>query len=256
MSIKRINPEGPDEPEVQPDPDQGGENDGRLVRAGSSFPFFTVILIASLVAVYLFQNLAGFDASFRFADANNNLIRKGEYWRLITGGTMHGFNLHLFLNCMALYSLGGAIEFLSNRVHLAIVFFFAVAGGSLASVLFSPDINSVGASGGILGLAGYLTIYGYKRRRLLPPGFLRNMLINVGFVAAIGIIGYQYIDNAAHVGGFLVGALYGAIQIPKDLYEDPRKVNGLTALLGYASLAAFLGFAVLSILLITKKISL
>ena len=255
MSVKYVDSEEENGPQ-QASPDQVSENTEGLVRARPVIPYFTFALIASLAAVYLFQVAAGFTNSFQFAEANNQLIRKGEFWRLITGATMHGFSLHLILNCLAFYSLGSAIEFLSNRSHLAIVFLFSVAGGSLMSVILSPDINSVGASGGILGLAGYLTIYGYKRRRLLPPGFLRNMLINVGFVAAMGIIGYQYIDNAAHLGGFLVGAVYGFIQIPKDLYEDPRKVDSLTVLLGYGTLAAFMGFAVLSILLITQKITL
>lgn len=254
MSLKYVDPQ--QDPRPQPDPDESFESDERSARAQYVFPYFTILLIGSLAVVYFFQLNTGFDNSFQFAEASNPLIMRGQLWRLITGATMHAGYLHLFFNCMAFYSLGSAIEFLSNRAHLAIVFLFSVVGGSLMSLFLSPDINSVGASGGIIGLAGYLTVYGYKRRRLLPPGFLRNMLINIGFVAAIGIIGYRYIDNAAHLGGFVVGAAYGFIQIPKDLYQDPRKIDKLTSLLGYATLAAFIGFAVLTILLITRTINL
>ncbi len=259
MSLKVIDPEESSPPRESDQISDGtfdgaSDGDGGAVAAQYTFPYFTIVIIAALAAVFLFQNTTGFANSFDLADANNLLIRNGQYWRLVTGNTMHGFFWHIALNCMALYSLGSAIELLSNRAHLAIVFLFAAVGGSLMSVVLSPEIHSVGASGGILGLAGYLTVYGYKRRRLLPPGFLKNMLINLAIVAGMGVIGYLYIDNAAHLGGFLVGAIYGLIQIPKDLYEDPRKVDAVTGLLGYATLAAFLSFATLTILILTKKI--
>jgi TRAP-type C4-dicarboxylate transport system permease small subunit len=82
------------------------------------------------------------------------------------------------------------------------------------------------------------------------------MVLNIGFLIAMGVVGYQYIDNGAHFGGLIVGALYGLIQIPKDLHEDPRKVSALATWLGYACLITFIGFAVLTILLLTKKITL
>ncbi len=242
--------------DARPEPGTPAENEERAVRAGPVVSYFTFIFIASLVAVYLFQYANGLESSAHLAQSDNVLIRNGQYWRLITGATMHGFHLHLFLNCMAFYNLGNAIEYLSNRAHLAIVFLFSAVGGGLLSLFLTPDIKAVGASGGILGLLGYLTIYGYRRRKLLPPSFLRTMLFNIGFIAAMGIVGYQYIDNGAHLGGLLVGAAYGLLQIPGDLHEDPREVDTLTVWLGYACLATFTGFAVLTILLITKKITL
>ncbi len=257
MSLKVIDPEENSQPQgADQAPDEASDRVSGAVVAQYTFPYFTIVIIAALAAVYLFQNTTGFENSFDLAGANNPMIRNGEYWRLVTGSTMHGFFWHLALNCMALYSLGSAIELLSNRAHLAIVFLFAAVSGSVMSALLLPEIKSVGASGGILGLAGYLTIYGYKRRRLLPPGFLRSMLINLAFVAGMGIIGYQIIDNAAHLGGFLAGAIYGLIQIPKDLYQDPRKIDVVTAVMGYATLIAFISFATLTILLLTGKIAL
>lgn len=122
------------------------------------------------------------------------------------------------------------------------------------SLFLMPNINSIGASGGVMGLIGYLAIYGYRRKRQLPPGFLKNILVNVGLIAAMGVIAYQFIDNAAHLGGFLVGAAYGFIQIPGDVQKDPRQANDLTVFLGYAALVIFIAFCALSILLITKTI--
>jgi rhomboid protease GluP len=255
MSLKYVDPENEAAAELAADDQQHAANE-RLVTAVPVAPYFTYILVASLIAVFLTQIAAGLDRSMGLADSDHALIRGGEYWRLFTGATMHLALYHLFFNGMALFNLGRAIEYLSHRAHLAIVFFFSVAGGALLSLFLLPDISAVGASGGIVGLLGYLAVYGYKRRKLLPPSFMKNMLLNLGILAAVGIFGYQYIDNGAHLGGLLIGAAYGFIQISGDLHEDPRKADALTAWLGYACLAAFLGFAALTILLLTGKISL
>ncbi|MCV4726153.1 rhomboid family intramembrane serine protease, partial [Escherichia coli] len=78
--------------------------------------------------------------------------------------------------------------------------------GGIFSIFFLPEPTSVGASGGIMGLIGYLAIYGYRRRRQLPPDFLKTMLINIGFIAAFGLIAYEFVDNFAHLGGFVAGS--------------------------------------------------
>lgn len=80
------------------------------------------------------------------------------------------------------------------------------------------------------------------------------MLINIGFITAFGVIAYQIIDNFAHVGGLLVGALYGLVQVPKNLRENPRQVSNFTKVFGFAALAVFILTCVFSILVILKII--
>ena len=117
-----------------------------------------------------------------------------------------------------------------------------------------PVGNSIGASGGIMGLIGYLAIYGYRRRRQLPPDFLKSMLINIGFITAFGLIAYQIIDNFAHIGGFLTGAVYGFVQSPRDLRKNPREVGAAAELLGYFALIIFTFTSIFSILLLLKYV--
>ena len=54
---------------------------------------------------------------------------------------------------------------LSNRAHLAIVFLLSAIGGGILSLVSQPDGISVGASGGIVGLIGYLAVYAFRRRQ-------------------------------------------------------------------------------------------
>lgn len=218
-------------------------------------PYFTYVLVGLIVAVTLAQMSVGIDESAVIAGfVKPDFWDKGEYWRILTGASLHGGLAHIFFNGQALYGFGGLIEYLSNRAHLAIVFVLAIIGGGLCSLFFMPDGVSIGASGGIMGLIGYLAIYGYRRKRQLPPDFLKSMLINVGFIAAFGLIAYQIVDNFAHLGGFVVGAIYGFVQIPRDLTKNPRQTNAVVELLGYAAMLIFVFTCVFSILLLLKVV--
>ena len=170
---------------------------------------------------------------------------------------MHGFfPLHLYFNAQALYGFGNLIERLSNRAHLATVFLLAVIGGGLFSLFFMPDVISIGASGGIMGLIGYLAVYGYRRKRQLPPDFLKSMLINIGFITAFGIVAYQIVDNFGHLGGLVTGAIYGLVQIPKDLHKNPRQVSATAEISGLIALGIFIFTCILSVLLLMKFVKL
>ena len=222
-------------------------------QAEYSTPYFTYVLVGLIVAVTLCQMSAGLDESVEIAGfVKPDFWGKGEYWRILTGATLHFGILHIYFNGQALYGFGGLIEFLSNRAHLVIVFVLAIIGGGLCSLFFMPAATSIGASGGVMGLIGYLAIYGYRRREQLPPDFLKSMLINVGFIAAFGVIAYQIVDNFAHLGGFLTGAIYGFLQIPRDLQKNPREVGTVAEMLGYAALLVFIFTCILSILLLLK----
>ena len=227
-------------------------------RATAIFPLYTIILIVCLVAVFVSQlsvdkpdSVLGYgSASALLAGFVKQFFREGQYWRILTGAALHGGAMHLFFNSYALYALGRLIETLSNRAHLAVVFLLSAIGGGILSLIFLPEIPSVGASGGIVGFLGYLTVYGFKRRKLLPDGFLKNMLFNIGFIAFVGIFLMSNVDNFGHLGGLIVGTVYGLIQIPGDLYKDPREVSSATKIIGLAALAIFILTAIFSILLL------
>lgn len=220
-----------------------------------STPYFTYVLVGLIVAVTLAQMSVGISESADIAGfVKPDFWSKGEYWRILTGAALHGGLAHIFFNGQALYGFGGLIEHLSNRAHLTIVFVLAILGGGLCSLFFMPDGTSIGASGGIMGLIGYLAIYGYRRKQQLPPDFLKSMLVNVGFIAAFGLLAYQIVDNFAHIGGFVAGALYGFVQIPRDLTKSPREAGAVFELLGYAALIVFVFTCIFSILLLMKVV--
>lgn len=233
-------------------------NEGREI-----IPYYTYILLTCIIAVYIVQLFADeqksaaadqLPFSIQAAGLVKPLVRDGEFWRLLTGATLHGWFLHIFFNGQALNGFGSTIEYLTNRAHLAIVFVLAIISGSLLSLVAMPETTSVGASGGIMGLIGYLAIYGSRRRSQLPPGFLRSMLINIGFVAAFGLVAYRIIDNFGHLGGLIAGVVYGFLQIPKDLSKNPRQANAVSEFFGMIAMGIFVFASILSILLILEYI--
>ncbi len=225
------------------------------LQAENVVPYYSYILIGCFVAVLLAQMKIGLDESVKIAGLiNYDVLHKGEFWRTLTSGAMHYGFLHIYFNSQAFHGFGALIEQLSNRAHLAIVFVLSVLGGSGLSLILMPDANSVGASGGIMGLIGYLAIYGYRRKQQLPPDFLRSLLINIGFIAAFGLVAYQIVNNAAHLGGLLTGAIYGFLQIPKSLEKNPRAIGAVTEALGIICTGAFVFISILTILLLLEII--
>lgn len=219
-------------------------------------PYYSYALVGAIVLVGVVQVVVGLDESFtRAAFVKQDFIGKAEYWRILTGATLHGSFLHLYLNGQALYGIGASTERVSNRAHLSNVFLLAVLGGGLCSFVFMRNgLPSVGASGGIMGLIGYLAVFGQRRKHQLPPGFSKNLLVGIALTALMGVIGFQFIDNFAHLGGLIVGAAYAFIQIPSDKYADPRQVSNLVQIAGLVSLGIYLATCVFSILLIMRTV--
>lgn len=224
-----------------------------LKESASAGRYYTFVLVGCIAAVFLVQLSTGLEESILAAGfVKDDVIGKGEYWRILTGGALHGGFLHIYFNSQALFGIASMIEVLSNRAHLAIVFLLSVIGGGLLSLAFMPTGQVVGASGGIMGLIGYLAVYGYRRKAQLPPDFLKSVLINIAFIAAFGLIAYQIIDNFSHAGGLLVGSIYGFIQVPRDLSQDPRKVSRFIEIAGIGALAIYIAEAAFAIFRIAK----
>jgi hypothetical protein len=80
-----------------------------------------------------------------------DLVRAGEYWRLLSAGYLHLSFAHIWFNGLALWYLGRRLEEITHPLVLPVVFVLGVIGGSLMSLWLDPRL-SVGASGGILAV--------------------------------------------------------------------------------------------------------
>ena len=213
-------------------------------------PIYTIVILLCMSVAMAAQIYSGLEESGYVAGFAKPRFLSGEYWRIITGAVVHGSFLHIFMNGYALYSFGKLMELLANRAHLATVFLLSAIGGGFLSLLFYPEGTSVGASGGIVGLLGYLVVYAFRRRQFVSPEFRKSLLINIGFILVFGLVLYQIIDNYGHIGGLLTGIVYGLIQIPSNEYVNPRDASGPTRIAGVAALGVYVGATVLTIYLL------
>ncbi|HKO94923.1 MAG TPA: rhomboid family intramembrane serine protease, partial [Polyangiaceae bacterium] len=166
-------------------------------------------LVIAIVATYLAATFfPEQDFALRFGKINQR-IREGEVWRLVTMMFVHAGLLHLFFNTSALAEFGRTVENLYGPRRFLAIFFGAGIAGAVASFVATPT-PSVGASGGIFGLIGALFAFGLRHRPALPAAARQRFTIQMGFCLAVNLgLGLlsTFIDNAAHLGGLVGGAL-------------------------------------------------
>ena len=141
-------------------------------RSGESRPrpVVTYALLAILVAVFAGMWIAGHGdvstVATLFGDKENDLIRAGQVWRLVTAIFLHGSPMHLLVNGLSLYWLGAPMEsFYGSRKYL-LIFLISGIAGNLLSFARSP-FPSLGASGAIFGLVGAGLVFPIRYRSLL-----------------------------------------------------------------------------------------
>ena len=167
-----------------------------------------VNLLVFLISAWISKNIFDIDiyTLIIMGAKVNSLIDKGQVWRLITCAFLHGGLIHIFFNMYALKILGPEIEYVYGKVKYLVIYLLSAIAASIFSYIFGPQSVSVGASGAIFGLFGAMLIFGIKHRKQMGKAYMMNIL-QVIFVNVIIGISSSNIDNAAHFGGLIVGAL-------------------------------------------------
>ena len=147
-------------------------------------------------------------------------------WRIFTAPLLHGNIIHLAMNASGILYLGRRTESLARWPHLVIVFVISAWIGGVASFYWIPDKIAVGASGGLLGLLGFMLVFEKMHPRLVPKPAQRRLLAGVLLMVMIGFLGMSFIDNAAHAGGLLAGMAYAGIVFPKSAsFHRPQTIT-------------------------------
>ncbi|HHY6931187.1 TPA: rhomboid family intramembrane serine protease [Burkholderia ambifaria] len=158
----------------------------------------------------------------------------GQPWRLLTSAFLHGSWVHLALNMYMLVVLGTVLERAGGTLRFGVAYLLSALGGSLLSALWHGyhevgsttfafgvalassgirPVVSVGASGALMGLAGAAAAFALQRRR--DSAGDAPVAINLGALGQVIAINLgsgfliSGIDQAAHLGGVVVGFIAG-----------------------------------------------
>lgn len=140
----------------------------------------------------------------------NILINRGEIYRLITSTFLHGGIMHILFNMSALNIIGKEVEYIYGSKKYILIYILSALSGSLFSYLFNPNSVSVGASGAIFGLLGAMLVFGLKEKNKIGKQYVKNILETLAINVIIGIT-ISNIDNYAHLGGLIMGAISALI---------------------------------------------
>jgi membrane associated rhomboid family serine protease len=137
-------------------------------------------------------------------------------WTIITSMFVHGGFDHIFANMLTLFFFGIPLERMIGSKKFLLVYFVSGIFGNLLYYLlyFGKDIFGIGASGAIFGVLGafavmrpgdYVIMFPVMIPIPLALALVLWFLINlIGLIFQLGNIGY-----AAHLGGLIVGVLFG-----------------------------------------------
>lgn len=146
------------------------------------------------------------------------VLQDGQWWRIVTGGFLHGGLLHIGVNMLSLWFLGRFIEYAIGPWRMLVLYMASLVAAGLGVVYFSsPMVPTVGASGAIFGLFGALFAIGLKLGR---PGMdlvranLGILVLNLVITFAVPAISWQ-----AHISGLIAGFV-----LTFALYSPPRRV--------------------------------
>lgn len=223
---------------------------------GMNITVFALPWLLDTLGIRVVANLTVYDVLLIWgAKENAAIFMGGQYYRFLTAMFLHGGLAHLFFNSFALYSLGGEAERLYGTQRFVAIYLIAGIGGGLLSYSFNPN-PSVGASGAIFGLIGALSAFFYTARNVLG-GIARQQLGSLMFITLINLaLGFTtaYIDNNAHIGGLLTGAVVGWLLAPRFVLDQrvyPPAVARVGLRIGWpATLALFVFLAALALLIV------
>lgn len=161
-------------------------------------------------------------------------------WRFLSYAFVHGNLLHIGFNAWVLFDIGRMYEARRNWGNLLTSFVLGtMMGAYLTQIAQANDqLVLVGASGGILGIAGALLADAWRGRgsqdRMLTRSLLQWMVLIVLLSLAI-----PNVSLWGHIGGVVGGLLWGFVRqgLPSSALLD-RLLGSVASLLLCAAVAA------------------
>ena len=153
-----------------------------------------------------------------------SVIYDKEYYRLITCMFLHDGIDHIFNNMIVLYLMGSYLEQHVGSLRYLVIYFSSGILAGCTSMVYNmvqnAYISSVGASGAIFGLTGGILGVVLLQRKNGRDMDLKRLILAI-FLSLYSGFMEPYVDNAAHVGGFVAGFLITIILCFRERQDNP-----------------------------------
>lgn len=192
--------------------------------------FVTMILLTINIIVFVLSSLFLPVLYSKGAMYTAAVISEGEIYRILSAIFLHANVNHLFNNMIMLLLVGAIIENYVGHGLFAVIYILAGIFGNLLSMSYEikNDLTwvSVGASGAVMGLVGYLVVWiVINRDRLIKD---KSMLIRLLLLLLFVIDACFFQEGAntvAHLGGFITGFVFGVINI--IIFNNRKDMEGI-----------------------------
>ena len=205
-------------------------------------PLITFLLIGICIIMFFLTYFLRENEIISYGGNIKELVKSGEYYRLLTCIFLHAGIIHIACNMYSLYVIGSQLESFFGKIRYLIIFLLSGICGSILSIAFNNnDAISIGASGAIFGLLGAIVYFGYHYRVYLGNA-LKNQIIPIIILnLSIGFL-TPGIDNFAHIGG-LIGGIFTTMScgIPGK-NDNQDRINGIVLLIIYICFISYLAF--------------
>lgn len=212
VALRRLDPLEHYRREQRFDAQQRAHQIAYFERMAAIRPYVSISLVALIIGVSIVEFASGpLMQSVQAAGLVKPATRAGQWWRLLTASYLHGSLFHLLANTNALLILGRLVETYDRRLRVPLVYLAGAIGGCLLSTFADSGRASIGASGGVIALAGYLLVVAGSSAGVTAAWIRKQMLSILASTAVLGVAAFMFIDNAGHLGGAVTGALVGWI---------------------------------------------
>ncbi|MBR1572167.1 MAG: rhomboid family intramembrane serine protease [Lachnospiraceae bacterium] len=175
----------------------------------------TISLVLINIVIFIILEIVGDtqDGLFMLQHGAMNpteVLYNHQWYRLFSSMFLHFGGVHLLNNMFLLAVLGQYLEPTLGYVKFLAIYLFSGLGGSFASMIYMLMVGdnniSAGASGAIYGIVGGLLIVVLANRGRFRGFKTRSILIMLALSLYGGFTGTRT-DNAAHIGGLIVGII-------------------------------------------------
>jgi len=205
---------------------------------GGAAPTVTKVLLVAIIVAYLAQQAAPAVAQYGVTWGPG--VAAGQWWRLVTGGFLHGSLIHIGFNAYLLYQLGLLLEPMLGSNRFGAIYTAGLLGGSAGIMAIGWGQPSLGASGAVFGLMGAALVL-QRRRGVNPLRGPIGTLVVLNLVITFVVPG---ISIGGHVGGLIGGAVAGWVILAAGPEQRTRgTVAAWAVAAGLGVLALILGIS-------------